>query len=37
MNITDILQQHAQHHPRQVAIIDRVGGRDREITYGRLE
>jgi acyl-CoA synthetase (AMP-forming)/AMP-acid ligase II len=37
MNIAEILHQHARHHPNQVAIVDRIGGRDREITYGQLE
>jgi acyl-CoA synthetase (AMP-forming)/AMP-acid ligase II len=37
MNITEILNQHARRYPDQVAIVDRIGGRDREMTYGQLD
>ena len=37
MNITEILQRHAEHIPHEIAIIDRVGRDDRQTTFGEFD
>ena len=37
MNITEILQRHAEQFPDEIAIIDRVGGSSRQTTYRELD
>lgn len=36
MNITEILQQHAEQTPDAIAVVDHIGGRHRQINYREL-